>query len=46
MRAFWAYIEVDQLLTTRDQVTEICEEIKGNVAHVIEVIPNAPLPEK
>jgi hypothetical protein len=45
MRAFWAYIEVDQELTTQEQIKEVCEEIQGNVSHVVQVIPNAPTAE-
>jgi len=45
MRAFWAYIRVDEELTSQDQVREICEEIQGNVAHVTDVVPNAPTAE-
>jgi hypothetical protein len=45
VRAFWAYIEVNEELTTQDQIKEICEEIEGNVAHVVQVIPTAPTQE-
>ncbi len=45
MRAFWAYIKVDEELTNQRQIQDICEEIEGNVAHVVEVTPNAPTQE-
>lgn len=45
MRAFWAYIEVNHQLTTQEQVKEICEEIQDKVAHVVQIIPNAPTQE-
>lgn len=39
MKQFWALIHTDTELTNSDQVREICDEIQGNVAHVIQVTP-------
>lgn len=44
MRAFWAYIRVDQELTTQDQIREICRQLE-EVEHVTEVRANAPTAE-
>lgn len=41
MKQFWALISTDEELTTKQQVDDICEEIQGNVAHVVTVQPQA-----
>lgn len=44
MRAFWAYIEVNENLTNQDQIREICRQME-EVDKVVRVIPNAPTQE-
>lgn len=39
MKQFWALIQVDEELTNSDQVKEICDEIRYNVAHVLNATP-------
>jgi hypothetical protein len=44
MRAFWAYIRVDEELVSQDQIEEIVRQFQ-KVDHVEEVIPSSPTQE-
>lgn len=44
MRAFWAYIEVDENLVTQKQIEEIKQQVE-EIDHVIRVTVNAPTAE-